>query len=113
MTTETRYAVYVIHPETGQPAWFKAPGQGFTYDKAEAHLWTAEALAGQIQAALEDGGDWGTKLGEYPCRIRQVVVTSDPTDCPHCNGTGGDRERPQYMCTHCYGTGTMSLTEDA
>ncbi len=113
MADNTRYAVYVVHPDTGQPAWFKAPGKGVTYEKAEAHLWTAEALAGQIRGALDVGGDWGTKLGEHPCRIRQVTVVADPTDCPHCNGTGDEHERPYYECAHCCGTGTVSLAEDA
>ena len=72
MSKQERYAVYVVHPDNGQPAWFKSPGEGWTFDLAEAHLWHPVDLARHIERVTEQGGDWGTRYGDYPCRIRQV-----------------------------------------
>lgn len=115
--SEKRYAVYTIHPDTGRPAWFKAPGEGWSYNREEACLWFAEELAHHIQASVNAGGDWGTKHAPYPCRIRAIPVgpraEREEGDCPHCEGTGDEHQRPYYECAHCCGTGSVSLAEDA
>lgn len=70
------YAVYVTHPDTQQPAWFGPPGEGWSFDINEACLWEPQDLADYIHKVREEGGDWGTRHGEYPCRIRQVWATA-------------------------------------